>query len=87
MALLSKRFKIVNKSEDDKKLLSDKKAWCALYDWRSEIAHGGEPDFATNPLKIFATRANALAFLQSNLRRLLLFALDEPELIEDLNAC
>ena len=61
--------------------------WKALYDWRSKIAHGDEPDFKTGSLSKLESLDKARLFLDLHVRLLLKETLDEPQLIADLKKC
>jgi hypothetical protein len=60
-----------------------KKIWSRLYDYRSAVAHGDQPDFK-NRLRILKNAATAHEFLETVTRRLLRHALDDPDLFEGL---
>ena len=58
-----------------------------LYDYRNDIAHGNSSDFE-NDLQILGnSKENILSFLLELLRRILIFALKQPQLVADLKAC
>jgi hypothetical protein len=61
------------------------KIWSKLYAYRSAIAHGGDADFK-NSLKILKSADAAKLFLESAVKRLLRYAMFEPELVCDLRA-
>lgn len=65
----------------------DKKIWSALYAYRSAVAHGGVPDFHSNPLQNLVDANNANEFLREVVRKLLRQALKEPQLFRDLRDC
>lgn len=86
MPLLSKRFEAgplapVNTA------ISLRDQWDALYHWRSKIAHRDIPDFSDKPLKKLGDRNAAVQLLRTSLKRLLVLALTEHELISDLKEC
>jgi len=65
---------------------SSKAVWEALYEYRSAIAHGRHADFSEKPLKVLRSPTDANRFLAHAIRRLLRYALEEPQLIDDLKA-
>lgn len=66
---------------------TEKKVWSALYKYRSAMAHGGVPDFASGELKILKDANNADSFLREVVKALLRHSLKEPQLYRDLRDC
>jgi hypothetical protein len=64
---------------------SDAQIWKMLYQYRSAIAHGSQPDFA-GKLKRLKNADLVREFLDAALKALLRFALNEPRLVNDLRA-
>ena len=62
------------------------KVWGNLYNYRSKIAHGDEPDFKSE-LKLLRNHHNAIAFLRETTKLLILQALKEPQFTYDLKKC
>jgi Apea-like HEPN len=60
--------------------------WGKMYDYRSSLAHGNEPDFNKN-LKILKDRRSALALLRFAVKAIARQALLEPQLVADLRNC
>lgn len=65
----------------------EKKVWSALYKYRSAMAHGGVPDFASGDLRILKDARNADSFLREVVKGLLRHSLQEPQLYQDLRNC
>jgi hypothetical protein len=63
-----------------------KDIWKRLYDYRSDVAHGSEPDFS-RALACLEGQEPIERFLRVVTRRLLRYALTEPDLVGDLKAC
>lgn len=61
-------------------------AWTMLYRVRSCYAHGGTADFSTT-FKQIQSVPKAFRFVRESLKRLIVLALDEPQLIFDLKNC
>lgn len=61
------------------------KVWSLLYEFRSAIAHGGEPDFEKS-LNALGSYEKALNFLICIVKALIRHSLREPELMRDLKA-
>lgn len=58
-----------------------------LYQYRNDIAHGNLSDFE-NDLQIFKSqRQQIFPFLQTVIRHILLFSLENPQLVSDLKEC
>jgi hypothetical protein len=85
IALLDRRFKnrldysVFGKSDPDK-------VWTSLYKFRSCIAHGSYASFLDG-LRLLKDATAARAFLEVATKRLLRHALDEPDLVSDLQRC
>lgn len=60
--------------------------WNKLYDYRSNLAHGSELDFASK-LIVLGHAENVRGFLREITAALLRHSLVEPELLRDLRAC
>ncbi len=67
--------------------VEERKAWNALYAFRSLIAHGGETDFDGNTLRILKSHDAVVGFLRHATKLLIRFALKEPRLVADLKEC
>jgi hypothetical protein len=67
------------------KTLPDK-IWSKMYDYRSELAHGGEPSF-TDKLKVLGNHARALRLIKETVKLTIRHALEEPQLLVDLRGC
>jgi hypothetical protein len=61
--------------------------WLALYDWRSMLAHGDDPDFKKGKLQKLGSAVKARVFLDLSVRLLLKAWIDERDLIADLKRC
>jgi hypothetical protein len=59
--------------------------WRRLYEYRSTVAHGGQPDFGGS-LQVLKSRDIVSDFLDTVVKALIRHALDEPELVLDLRA-
>jgi len=57
--------------------------WAKLYDYRSAVAHGDEPDFESS-LNVLRSAEAADDFLEQATRRLLRYAIDDPDLFDGL---
>jgi hypothetical protein len=60
--------------------------WSKLYDLRSLIAHGKQPTF-DGALRALGSLETATRFLDQAVKKLLSHALDEPQLVADLQNC
>jgi hypothetical protein len=60
--------------------------WSTMYSYRSDLAHGGTPDFAKD-LKVLGDHHRALSLLKQTVKSVLRHALIEPQLILDLRNC
>lgn len=86
VTLLGRRFAT---PVDDKRVfpgLDAKAVWDKLYTYRSDIAHGNEPDFKKN-LRGLVDPNLIHDFLRTVTRRLLAHCLREPILVRDLYDC
>jgi hypothetical protein len=87
MSLLSKRFqRELEYNLYFPSLTDSEKLWKKLYSYRSQVAHGGNPDFSKQFLELQSHEKIRL-FLFENLKLLLLYTLKEPEFISDLQKC
>lgn len=88
MILLRKKF---NKEIECSKYfdeMGEKKAWLKLYDYRSAIAHGRNPNVEDDTdFVALKNRDNINKFLKDSIKELLLLSLREPEFITDLKNC
>jgi hypothetical protein len=66
--------------------VSSEKIWRKMYEYRSSLAHGNEPDFK-GKLKILKDRRSALALLRFAVKAVARQALLEPQLLGDLKNC
>ncbi|MEH2077787.1 MAG: hypothetical protein V7K57_25875 [Nostoc sp.] len=84
--LLSNRF--INKLEYSKFFINtpESTVWKKLYAYRSNIAHGGQPDFAKE-LLVLKDDFTAKKFLKLVVKMLLRHSLIEPQLYTDLKEC
>ncbi|MEH2226793.1 hypothetical protein [Nostoc sp.] len=84
--LLSKRFsKEINYSKFFGNI-PESTVWKKLYAYRSNIAHGGQPDFAKE-LLVLKDDLTAKRFIKLVVKRLLQHSLIEPQLYTDLKEC
>lgn len=60
--------------------------WGKLYDYRSSIAHGTRADF-TKELQLLDSPIKITDYLSLCVKHLILLALEEPQLIQDLRKC
>jgi hypothetical protein len=60
--------------------------WKKLYGFRSSIAHGQRPGFSGDYAVLKDIEA-VVGFLDEVCKRLLIYSLMEPDLINDLRAC
>ncbi len=65
---------------------SDKTIWKCLYAYRSALAHGNAVNF-NGQFSILKSQENVARFLASLTRRIMLFALDRPQLLSDIKQC
>lgn len=87
MPLLMRRFRRPLVVSDYFSMMDAQKAWHSLYRVRSSYAHGGEPDFDADGIKELEGLYEIFQFVRESLKRLLILALDEPQLIFDLKSC
>lgn len=66
---------------------SPQEVWVALYALRSLIAHGRTPSYGKDQLSRIPNLHSAVKYLESAVAALLVQALKEPELVEDLADC
>jgi hypothetical protein len=62
------------------------RVWSRIYEYRSQIAHGAEPDFSRR-LQCLKDPSTALEFIARSTSVVLRQALEEPDLIADLREC
>lgn len=86
MSLLRNRFQRPLDYEPFFGIRDGDKVWGKLYEYRSLVAHGEQPNFET-VLKLLRSSQNAIAFLREAAKLLILQALNEPQLIADLKNC
>lgn len=60
--------------------------WKKLYHYRSNIAHGTKPDFKKE-LSILKDKGTVIKFLRETVKNLIVYALEEPQFINDLKKC
>ena len=65
----------------------EEKVWAKLYAVRSNVAHGGTPDFSRGDLAVLKNRETATEFLRNSVRALIRHSFKEPLLYRDLKAC
>lgn len=61
--------------------------WKRLYDYRSCLAHGSNPDFSSNDFKILKDKQSVFSFIHETLKLTIITALQELELVTDLRDC
>jgi hypothetical protein len=61
--------------------------WSRMYEYRSRLAHGGDPDFNKGALAVLGGREQALLLVKNTVKSLGRQLLVEPELIDDLRVC
>jgi hypothetical protein len=66
--------------------VESKKVWSALYSYRSAIAHGGVPDFASSH-RVLKSAETASEFVRAVVKGLLRQVLCEPQLFLDVKNC
>lgn len=87
MSLLSKRFQREIQYESFfPNITGIEKVWRKLYDYRSAIAHGENPDFTHN-FRVLTSTDNIRPFLVESCKLIILYALKEPEFLADLQKC
>jgi hypothetical protein len=65
---------------------SSETIWGKMYDYRSSLAHGNEPNFKKD-LQVLKDRRSALALLRFAVKAIARQALLEPQLVSDLKNC
>jgi len=86
MTLLSKRFDPPLTYEFFDSSTTPEKLWKKIYAYRSAIAHGGSLDFAKE-LQILKSHQIVLQFVRIAVRRLVAFAVRDPDFVADLRKC
>jgi hypothetical protein len=61
--------------------------WAKMYDYRSKVAHGGEPNFTNEHNKPLKSHQCALNLVRETAKAVITQALREPQLILDLREC
>ncbi len=85
-ALLEKRYERPFQYPDFGGMSRDK-VWKRLYGLRSQVAHGGRPDFNGKEFTALGSMAKAEGVLRDTLRAVLRQGLEEPTLLVDLRLC
>jgi len=62
------------------------KIWTAMYLYRSNVAHGGTPDFSKE-LRLLVNHESALQLVKETVKAVIRQALNEPQLLLDLKDC
>jgi hypothetical protein len=62
------------------------KIWEKMYAYRSALAHGLKPDF-NRELQVLKSRGHAFWLLKETVKSVARFALDDPQLLQDLKKC
>lgn len=65
---------------------SQDKIWPKMYAYRSAIAHGGTPNFA-GELAVLGSAKNANSLIREAVKKTILQAIEEPQLLVDLRDC
>lgn len=65
---------------------SHDKIWPKMYAYRSAIAHGGTPNFA-GELAVLGSAKNANSLISEAVKKTILQAIEEPQLLADLRDC
>jgi hypothetical protein len=86
LALLNKRWNPPLDYSAFPKLSHDK-VWSKMYAYRSAIAHGSTPNFAAGDLSALGKAENANLLISAAVRKTICHALEEPQLIADLQNC
>ncbi|MFN7954787.1 MAG: hypothetical protein U0610_23885 [bacterium] len=60
--------------------------WKKMYAYRSEVAHGGEPQFK-GELACLGSATSALNLLKATVKSVLRYGLEDPQLLRDLRSC
>lgn len=87
MLLLDDRFERKLDYENLTPGTAPTKVWNALYEYRSNLAHGSVSDFQSKELRCLLTPGKAETFVQVALVSVMRQALEEPKLIRNLKAC
>jgi hypothetical protein len=66
--------------------LSHDKVWLKMYAYRSAIAHGSTPNFVRE-LSALGKSENANLLISEAVRKTIYQAIEEPQLLADLQAC
>jgi hypothetical protein len=66
--------------------LSHDKIWSKMYAYRSAIAHGATPNFAQE-LAALGKAENANLLIREAVKKTVLQAIEEPQLLADLHDC
>jgi hypothetical protein len=66
--------------------VSPEKLWSRIYEYRSQLAHGGNPDFSGD-LAILGNHEQALRLVKETVKAVVRQALMEPRLLLDLREC
>jgi hypothetical protein len=62
------------------------KIWAKMYEYRSQLAHGGNPEF-TGDLSLLGNHEQAFKLLKETVKAVIRQALSEPRLLLDLREC
>jgi hypothetical protein len=91
MPLVMRRFRRLLNVTDHFALTNEQETWRLLYRLRNYYAHGEEADFDTpsreNGVQELKNLHEVFRFIRESLKRLLILALEETQLILDLKAC
>jgi hypothetical protein len=86
MPLLSRRAEAPIKYSNFFTQGNEDTIWTKLYEYRSNLAHGGTSDFS-GKLSVLKNADNVIHFLRHTTKTLLRHALKEPRLVIDLREC
>ncbi|NVL89547.1 MAG: hypothetical protein HWN69_00935 [Desulfobacterales bacterium] len=84
--LLRKRFEREISYQDYFERAKEENIWTKLYQFRSCIAHGAEPNFSKD-LNVLRTCNDISLFLQELTKLLLIYTLKDPGFVSDLKKC
>lgn len=84
--LLRKRFQRPLEYGEYFEPCDEPKIWSKLYEYRSRIVHGGTIEIEGD-LRVLVHRLHIVPFLRETAKLVLLAALKEPELVNDLKQC
>jgi hypothetical protein len=87
MPLLMRRFGVPLQLSEYFSITDPNRAWKKLYSIRSKIAHGEGVDIRPGALKELRDIDTVFKFVREALKRLLIYAIDDPEFIFDLKKC